>query len=174
MMWYSSRVLKCFRSGLKFCLNSDMFITSDLNLINKCRQIVRDMSLNMAGTGHGKLLCRSFLFFWILATASGNFRLCDFGGVIEEDYEGIVGDIAISVDIEGSPKYYEPDQFYESEYQLYLAFLQVMVSRKSLMQLGPSYFLVWWNCCFPLGIGWMGGEGGEGCEGCQTAMYHTW
>ena len=69
----------------------------------------------MPGGGFHKLMYRSVFLAWILATASGNFRLCDFGGQIEEDYEGIVGDIAISVEIEGSPKFYEPDRFYEGE-----------------------------------------------------------
>ncbi|XP_071817155.1 reelin-like isoform X2 [Apostichopus japonicus] len=62
--------------------------------------------------GFYTLAYRCVLLAWIFATASGNYRLCNFGGQFEEDYEGIVGDIAISVEIEGDPKFYEPERFY--------------------------------------------------------------
>lgn len=71
--------------------------------------------LIMIRGGFYTLAYRCVLLAWIFATASGNYRLCNFGGQFEEDYEGIVGDIAISVEIEGDPKFYEPERFYLGE-----------------------------------------------------------
>ncbi|KAJ8046875.1 hypothetical protein HOLleu_05702 [Holothuria leucospilota] len=63
-----------------------------------------------------QLTLNLILLVCLCGTASAQFAsyvLCNFQGQIEEDFEGEVGDIAVSMEIDGDPMFYEPHQFYQ-------------------------------------------------------------